>query len=77
MNNGVRGNVCFFCAGILVGSAVVALTTPVTGRRLRRLLRHKVETGAEQIAHAAEGWRDGAASLYSRGQKIWRRKALA
>jgi gas vesicle protein len=53
MNKGLEFAVVF-AIGTLAGGLAAALTTPVSGRRARRLLRKKVDQGATQLERGIE-----------------------
>ena len=72
MHNGLLLNVEFFVAGALIGGAVAALTTPYSGRRMRRIVRQKVEEGSDKVLEAAEQFREGCDEALARGQKAMR-----
>jgi gas vesicle protein len=69
-NNNIGRDVGFFFAGLLIGGAVAALLTPYSGPRTRRMVRHKLEEGADQLAEKAGEIRDEAAYLFSRGKQM-------
>jgi len=72
MTNDMGRNVSWFLAGAVLGSAAVTLTTPWSGRRVRKLVRRKIEDGEEQLSQATKGLRRKGEELRSGGEKIVR-----
>jgi hypothetical protein len=70
-NNGTGKNITWFLAGALLGSAAITLTTPWPGRRMRRLVRSKVEDGADQLARGAKGFRQAGDKLRYRATRLF------
>ena len=70
MRNGFESNFRFFVVGALFGGAVAVMTTPYTGSRMRRMVRHKLEEGTDQLAETAAGLRESCEELYSRSEKL-------
>ena len=76
MRNGLAKNCGFFFAGALVGGAAALLTTPATGRRMRRMVRQKLAEASGQLSEATDQLREGAHELYARGEKAVREGAF-
>jgi len=72
MTNEMGRSVSWFLAGAVLGSAAVTLTTPWSGRRVRTLVRRKIEDGEEQLSEATKGLRRKGEELRSGGEKIVR-----
>ena len=72
MSNGLDRNVAFFIAGALVGSAAVALTTPYTGKKMRRAIRERFDECADQVSDATHTLRDAGEQIRHRGGKLVR-----
>ena len=72
MTNDSGRNVFWFLAGAVLGSAAVALTTPWSGRRVRTVVRRKIEDGGEQLAEATKGIRRMGEELRSSSEKVVR-----
>ncbi len=53
MKNRVERNFGFFLAGAVLGGAAIALSTPLTGRRTRRLIGKQIDRGTRQAERAA------------------------
>ena len=70
MTNGYSSYFGFFVAGVLVGGAVAMFTTPYEGRKLRRIMRRKIEDGVEQVSDAAAGLNTTCHELYTSSGKI-------
>ena len=70
MRNGFETNIGFFVVGALLGGAVAAMTTPYTGSRMRRIVRHKVEDSSDHLAEAAARLRETCDELYARSEKF-------
>lgn len=49
-----RKRLILFFAGAVAGGAAVALTTPVTGPKVRRAVRRTIEDASDQVADAKE-----------------------
>lgn len=52
-----------FLAGAVVGGVAAALTTPVSGRRARRILRKKVERGTSELERSTRSVRSQLANV--------------
>jgi len=57
---------------LIVGGAAVAVSTPITGRRLRRAIRHKVEDCSGQIAEVTTTLRETGGQIRHQGEKLVR-----
>lgn len=73
--NGYSRGPGIFLAGAAIGAAVAVLTTPLSGRRLRRKMSDKIENEADRFGQAAQSLKDECDHLLSRGQKMVRRLA--
>jgi hypothetical protein len=77
--NGIQRSVGFFLLGAAMGGAIAALTTPVSGRRARRMIRNEVrdrmDRGQKQITRTADQLRAAGERIYSRGGQLWQRAA--
>ncbi len=69
-NNYFERNLVFFLAGAFLGSAAVALSTPYTGRRLRRIISHKAMEVSEQVAEVKESLLETGNELLHKGEKL-------
>ena len=72
MSNGFDRKLVFFIAGALAGSAAVALTTPYSGKKMRRAIRERFDDCADQVSHATHSLRDAGEQIRHRGQKLVR-----
>jgi gas vesicle protein len=61
------GNLTSLCLGAAVGSAITFLMTPYSGRRIRRLMRRKLDTGRDEAARRV---RQASEDLRSRGKQL-------
>ena len=67
MRNGIATEIGCFVAGAVAGGIIVALATPYSGPKIRRMLRHKVQDGAERFSETADEWKR---EIYHRGSKL-------
>jgi gas vesicle protein len=67
---GLGRSIGFFMAGALLGGAAVALTTPLTGRRARRLIGRQIERGSRQAERAARQLQQSSRKAYARGSEL-------
>jgi len=72
MTNGFERNLAFFCAGAFIGGAALALYTPVTGRRMRRILRHKAEEYTNQLTEVKDTLLETGSQLRHQGERLVR-----
>jgi gas vesicle protein len=72
VTNGYFRYAGFFVAGALIGGAAAALSTPYDGRRMRRIVKRRVEEGSDKVLEAAEQFREGCDDMFVRGQKVMR-----
>lgn len=70
MKNGFERNIACFFAGALLGGVAMALTTPFTGRQVRRTLRHKAEDYSDQLADATKTLRETSERLRHQGERL-------
>ena len=70
MQNEFERNFIFFLAGAILGGVVVGLTTPFTGRQVRRTVRHKIEDYSDELADAAKSLRETSDRLMRQGEKL-------
>jgi gas vesicle protein len=79
MMNGIQRNFGFFLLGAAIGGAAVALTTPVSGRRMRRMIRKEVraqmDRGSKQVTRTADQIRTAGQKMYARGEELWQKSA--
>jgi gas vesicle protein len=73
--NGNRRGTGLFMAGAAIGAAVAVLTTPLSGRRLRRKVSHKIEDEADRLGQAARSMKDECDYLLARSQRMVRKLA--
>ncbi|HVN03715.1 MAG TPA: YtxH domain-containing protein [Bryobacteraceae bacterium] len=62
----------FFLFGALLGGAAVALTTPFTGKRVRRTLRNAIESYSDELADTTRSLRQTSERLLHEGEKLVR-----
>ncbi len=72
MKNGFGRNLGFYVAGAIMGGVAVALTTPFTGRRMRRALRHKIEDCSGQVTETMRDLRHAGGQVWHRGERLAR-----
>ncbi len=75
--NQYRNHSVCFLAGVLAGATTALLIAPQAGSRTRRMLREKVEGGAQSVVDAGHELRrqgkrlaDGAASFAGRARDV-------
>jgi gas vesicle protein len=75
--NGIQKGIGFFMLGAAIGGACVALTTPMTGRRARKMIRNEVrdqiDRGSKQVSQTASQLRAAGQRMYERGGQLWQR----
>lgn len=59
-----------FLTGAILGAAAVVLSTPITGRRVRRVLRHKIEDCSDQLADVAKNVRDTSKQIRHQSERL-------
>lgn len=62
-----------FVTGAVIGAAFAMLTTPFSGQRLRRKVRHRFEDEADRIGHLAREVKDQCNHLYARSERMVRK----
>ncbi|HUO28651.1 MAG TPA: YtxH domain-containing protein [Bryobacteraceae bacterium] len=70
MANGFGRNITFFLFGALLGGVAVALTTPFTGKRVRRTLRNTIESCSDELADTTRSLRETSERLFRQGEKL-------
>jgi gas vesicle protein len=70
MKNSFGLNIGFLFAGALIGGAAVALTTPLTGRRARRLVGKQIDRGSKQAQRSARELQLKGRKVYARGGEM-------
>lgn len=76
MNNGNRNGSGFalgigiFAAGALIGGAVAMLSTPYSGRKVRRLIRGKIDDGSDRLHEVASDLAHQCGDLYARTRRF-------
>lgn len=66
----MKKNLSFLVAGAILGGVVAALATPVSGPRMRRLVRRKVDACSNQLSDAASNLRDTGGDIVRQGKQI-------
>ena len=72
MSNGIRGKLVFFFAGALAGGIAAILSTPYSGRRMRRVLQRKIDDCSDQFMDATAALRDTGEQIRRQGEKLVR-----
>ena len=68
--NGLGRNIGFFLGGALLGGAAVALTTPLTGRRARRMIGRQIDRGSKQAERTVRNLQETGRKAYARGGEL-------
>jgi len=72
MTNDFGRSLTFFVAGAILGSAAVAFSTPLTGRRMRRAVRSKVGDCSDRLSEAKHDLRSMGGDLLHQGGHLAR-----
>jgi gas vesicle protein len=59
-----------FAAGALVGGAIAMLSTPYSGRKVRRMLRHKLDEGSEFLQECTTDFVEQCGQLYEKSKRL-------
>lgn len=70
MNRNVWFGAGLFVAGAVAGAAVAALTTPYSGRRMRRKVQHTFEEGAGRVKEAAGRFKEQCGEVLHQGGRL-------
>jgi gas vesicle protein len=72
MKNDFGQSLIFFIAGAILGGVAVSLSTPVTGRRMRRALRSKIDDCSDRLTEAKQDLRNLGGDLLQQGEHLAR-----
>ena len=70
MKNSLERKFGFFLAGAVLGGTAIALTTPLTGRRTRRLIGKQIDRGTKQAEEAARQLQETGRRACARGSQL-------
>ena len=70
MKNGLERSFGFFLAGAVLGGTAIALTTPLAGRRTRRLIGKQIDRGTKQAERAARQLQATGRRAYALGGQL-------
>jgi len=70
MHNNFKKDLAYFVTGAIVGGVAAAFSTPMSGRRLRRIARHNLENCSDQIKEVSANLRETGDQLVQQGEKL-------
>jgi gas vesicle protein len=59
-----------FLTGAILGATAVVLSTPISGRRVRRALRYKIEDCSDQLADVAKNVRNTSNQIRRQSERL-------
>ena len=66
----VSGNIAWFLAGALIGTAVAVLYTPKSGKENRQYLADKVQQSKEAVTDTSSNIVEASKDMFDRGRQL-------